>query len=244
MPLSPVGPDGSLRLVWEETVFLFHRFTRDQAVALTLVNLGWVHRREGDADAAHAAVSESLERFRALDDGSGEALALAALGNLARARGEPDAALAQLEASLSLRTALGERREVGVSLLGIAGAHAAAGEIGRARDQYAAVIARFEATDDLPAIAGAHANWGVMEERDGDLERAPGLMASGAEFWDRQRTPRFGAWMKMARGCALRALGDDDEARRAWATARATLAVKDDPLGVAILDELLAPSPR
>ena len=37
-------------------------------------------------------------------------------------------------------------------------------------------LARAEAVDDLPAMAGVQTNWGLAEERRGDLESAERLL--------------------------------------------------------------------
>ena len=59
------GPQGRPRLHFEETIFLFHRFARAQAIGYALNNLAWTARATGDAAQATAALDEALERFRA-----------------------------------------------------------------------------------------------------------------------------------------------------------------------------------
>ena len=83
----PEGPGGEVRLYFEETIFLFHRFRRAQAAAYALNNVAWTARAVGDADVGRAVLADALARFRAIEDASGEALTLNHMGNLARSRG-------------------------------------------------------------------------------------------------------------------------------------------------------------
>ena len=87
MCLLDEGPDRRPRMFWEETVFLFHRFARAQAIAYALNNLAWVARADGDLEQAQATLDDALARFRRLEDRRGEALTLAHMGNLSRSLG-------------------------------------------------------------------------------------------------------------------------------------------------------------
>ena len=132
MCLLDEGPHRRPRIVWEETVFLFHRFARAQAIAYALNNLAWVARADGDLEQAQATLDDALARFRRLEDRRGEALTLAHMGNLSRSQGDFEAARARLEKALTIRSDLGDRRAVlstriGLGLLAMTAGDAAAG---------------------------------------------------------------------------------------------------------------------
>ena len=74
--MLPEGPDGGLRAVFEETIFLFHRFGRARAVAYSLCNLALLERTAGRRHEAQTLIEDALARFRRLDDPRGEAHAL------------------------------------------------------------------------------------------------------------------------------------------------------------------------
>jgi predicted ATPase/DNA-binding SARP family transcriptional activator len=232
----PEGPGGATRLVWEATVFAFRHFGRQQALGLALNNLAWTARARGDHGAARTALEEALACFEAAGDRSGEALTIAHLGHLARSVGEPGAAVAQLEAALALRRELGEQRDAGLVLLGLGLAHGAAGDPAAARNAFGTALERFDATDDLPAMAGAHCDWAIFEERHGDPVRARELYAAGAALWGAQQLTRYEAWGNVGLAAVLARLGDADGAASVGDRARAALVTTGDPLGIAQLD--------
>ena len=82
MCLLDEGPHRRPRMFWEETVFLFHRFARAQAIAYALNNLAWVARADGDLEQAQATLDDALARFRRLRGPAGR-------GAHPRAYGQP-----------------------------------------------------------------------------------------------------------------------------------------------------------
>ena len=127
----PDGPGGRPRLHWDETLYLFHRFARGQAIGYVLNNLAWVMRAEGEPAAARAALAEALERFQALEDAPGEALTLNHLGCLERSLEDYDAGRRHFDAALAVRRALGDRRAIGISTMGLGLLELAAGDASR-----------------------------------------------------------------------------------------------------------------
>ena len=185
------GPDRRPRMFWEETVFLFHRFTRAQAIAYALNNLAWVARADGDLEQAQATLDDALARFRRLEDRRGEALTLAHMGSLSRSLGDFEAARARLEEALTIRRDLGDRRavlstQIGLGLLAMTSGRAAAG-----RALLSATLAHVEAVDDLPAMAGVQTNWAIGEERLGELQQAARLYEDGCALLGLQRLQRL-----------------------------------------------------
>jgi predicted ATPase/DNA-binding SARP family transcriptional activator len=240
MPVLPAGPGGALRLVWEATLFMFHRLNRDEAIVLALNNLAWVLRAEGELVAAQTALDEALERAGDVGDRPGEALTLAHLGHLARTRGDLDVAREQLQAGVAGFRALGEHRDADVLMLGLGLVHGAAGDLEAARAAFRGALERFMATEDSPAMAGTQANWAIVEEGAGELERARALFSSSAASWRAQRLKRWDAWCSLAHGDVLQALGAGEEARVPWLRTRELLGAVFDELGVAEADARLA----
>ena len=72
------------------------------------------------------------------------------------------------------------------------------GELERGRELMAEALSRAEAVDDLPAMAGVQTNWGLVEERRGDLERAERLLEDGRALWHVQLLRRFEGWAPIA----------------------------------------------
>jgi predicted ATPase/DNA-binding SARP family transcriptional activator len=230
------GPQRRPRLFWEETIFLFHRFARAQAIAYALNNLAWVARADGDLEQAQATLDDALARFRCLEDRRGEALTLAHMGNLSRSLCEFEAARARLEEALTIRSDLGDRRailstRVGLGLLGMAAGDAHAG-----RALLSAALAYAEAVDDLPAIACVQTNWAIGEERLGELEQAARLYEDGCALLRTQGLQRPEAWGRLALHDACVALGDEPRAQRALQRARALFVAVGDARGVPYTD--------
>jgi predicted ATPase/DNA-binding SARP family transcriptional activator len=194
------GPHGRPRIFWEETIFLFHRFARAQAIAYTLNNLAWVVRADGDLEQAQATLDDALARFRRLHDRPGEALTLAHMGNLSRSRGDFEAARARLEQALTIRSELGDRRAMLSTRVGLGLAAMTAGDAGAGRALLSAALAHTEAVDDLPAMACVQTNWAIGEERLGELEQAARLYEDGCALLGLQScsaSRRGAAWRCM-----------------------------------------------
>ena len=74
----------------------------------------------------------------------------------------------------------------------------------------AEALSRAEAVDDFPAMAGVQTNWGLVEERRGDLERAARLLEDARALWHVQLLRRFEGWAAIALAeDPLSALGDE-----------------------------------
>jgi predicted ATPase len=235
------GPQRRPRMVWEETIFLFHRFTRAQATAYALNNLAWAARADGDLELAQSTLEDALARFRHLGDRRGEALTLAHIGNLWRSRGDFDVARSRLEKALAIRSELGDRRAVlstrmGLALLAMSGGDAPAG-----RALLSAALAHTEAVDDLPAMAGVQTNWAIGEERLGEPERAARLYEDGCELLRPQRLKRIEAWGRVGLHAVCLALGDEPRAQAALQRARALFVTVGDARGVRETDAKWSP---
>jgi tetratricopeptide (TPR) repeat protein len=236
MCLLDEGPDRRPRMFWEETVFLFHRFARAQAIAYALNNLAWVARADGDLEQAQATLDDALARFRRVEDRRGEALTLAHMGNLSRSLGDVEAARARLEEALTIRRDLGDRRamlstRIGLGLLAMTAGRAPAG-----RGLLSAALAYTEAVDDLPAMSGVQINWAIGEERLGELQQAARLYEDGCALLGLQRLHRLEAWGRLALHDVCVTLGDEPRAQEALQRARALFVAVGDARGVPYTD--------
>jgi predicted ATPase/DNA-binding SARP family transcriptional activator len=236
MCLLDEGPHGRPRMFWEETVFLFHRFARAQAIAYALNNLAWVVRADGDLEQAQATLDDALVRFRSLQDRRGEALTLAHMGNLLRSRGDFEAARARLEEALTIRSDLGDRRAILSTRMGLGLLAMTAGDAPAGRVLLSATLAHLEAVDDLPAMAGLQTNWAIGEERLGELEQAARLYEDGCALLGVQRLQRLEAWGRMALHDVCAALGDEPRAQTALQRARMLFVAVGDARGVRYTD--------
>jgi predicted ATPase len=230
------GPQRRPRLFWEETVFLFHRFPRAQAIAYALNNLAWVARADGDLEQARATLDDALARFRRLRDRPGEALTLAHLGNLSRSLGDFGAARAHLEDALRIRSDLGDRRAMLSTRIGLGLVAMTAGDAAAGRALLSAALAQTEAVDDLPAMACVQTNWAIGEERRGELERAACLYEDGCALLGLQRLQRPEAWARVALHDVCVALGDEARAEAELQRARALFVAVGDARGVPYTD--------
>jgi predicted ATPase/DNA-binding SARP family transcriptional activator len=236
MCLLDEGPERRPRMFWEETVFLFHRFARAQAIAYALNNLAWVARADGDLEQAQAILDDALVRFRRLQDPRGEALTLAHVGSLSRSLGHFEAARARLEEALAIRSDLGDRRAMLSTRIGLGLLALTAGDAPGGRAVMSTTLADLEAVDDLPAMAGTQLNWAIGEERLGELERAARLYENGSALLRVQRLQRLEAWGRLALHDVCVALGDEPRAQTALERARALFVSVGDARGVPYTD--------
>jgi tetratricopeptide (TPR) repeat protein len=240
LPALPEGRHGARRMIWEATVFQGRRLDRDSGLALALNNLAWVERAAGNLAAAERAVEEALALCRASGDATSEAVTLAHLGHLARTHGDLDRAEHLLGHAIAQMDDLGERRDAEVLRLGLAIVDGTRGDVDLARTRLAEALDRFQATDDLPGIAGAHGNWSLVEERAGEAERARDHCAQAAATWRAQRLDRLEGWARLACAAHEAALGEHDAAVASARTAHHALSGVSDAGGVAEADALLA----
>ena len=102
------------------------------------------------------------------------------------------------------------------------------GEVAAARELLGEALARAEAVDDLPAMAGVQTNWGLAEERRGDLESAERLLDAGRALWHVQLLRRFEGWAQIALHDVRERLDDGAGAQRALDAARDLLVDSED----------------
>jgi tetratricopeptide (TPR) repeat protein len=238
----PEGPGGRPRPLYEETILLFHRYARSQAIAHALSNLAYLDRADGDGDRAAGRLHDSLARFRAAGDVPGEGLALTHLGNLARSTGRYDDGLASLEQALAVRASLGDLRAASVVTGDLAMLHSAAGAGDRADELFEATCRSFRAADDFPALAGTLGNWAACLESAGDLAGAAPVYEEASRMWEAAALNPRVAWLAASLADLYERLGRDDEAARKREVARVTFAEQGNEHGPALLGWEPAPT--
>ena len=77
-------------------------------------------------------------------------------------------------------------------------------------------------------MAGVQTNWGLAEERRGDLESAERLLDAGRVLWGVQLMRRFEGWAFIALHDVRMSLGDESGAQRAQDAAHDQLAGSED----------------
>jgi tetratricopeptide (TPR) repeat protein len=167
-----------------------------------------------------------------LGDRDGEALALTGLGNWSRTFGEPDRARSYLEDALALRVHTGDRRAIASTEWDLALAAAAAGDLDEARILFAALRKRLRLADDGTGYAGALIDWGLAEERAGELTRAEELFTEGAEHWNVVARGPWLGWCWLALADVRSALGEVDAAAEALDRARMIFELMGDARGL------------
>ena len=230
------GADRRPRMFWEETVFLFHRFARAQAIAYALNNLAWVDARRWRP---RAGAGHPRRCARALPEPGGPA----GRGADPRASGQPRALAGRLrgrarrlEEALTIRSDLGDRRAMLSTRIGLGLLAMTAGDAPAGRALLSAALAHLEAVDDLPAMAGVQTNWAIGEERLGELQQAARLYEDGCALLGLQRLQRLEAWSRLALHDVCVALGDEPRAQTALQRARALFVAVGDARGVPYTD--------
>jgi len=169
-----------------------------------------------------------VERFRAIEDRRGEAMTLNHMGSLARSQGDLDAGRAHLRRALELRRELGEKRAILMSTMSLGVLEVSGGDPAHGRELLREAHARAEAVDDVPAMAAVQTEWGLAEERRGELERAERMLDNGSALWNVQLLRRFEGWAQIALHDVRERLDDQPGAQRALDAARELLANSED----------------
>jgi predicted ATPase len=234
------GPAGPPRLPFTETVLLFRRVGRRQAMAYTLANLSYAVSLGGDPARARRLLEDSLRAFTREGDLHGEAMALSRLANVHRVAGELAEATQLLERSLEIRHGLGDRRSIGMSLVNQALVAAADGDLENADRLLREAMLLFDETEDGPGRWGTLLDLGFVLLDAGEHERARRVLRQ-CQHLPPAWTFRPRAWALLSLAALERHSGDDvaaarclDEARRAF------LALADAP-GLAYLNSHAEP---
>jgi DNA-binding CsgD family transcriptional regulator len=170
--------------------------------ALALYEMGDVRRRLGDL----AGAEEAFERAHALGMEPQPGLALLRL-----AQGKVDAAMAALRVAASggPRTPLGGSR----LLWALADAALAAGDLEAATTASRELNEMADAVDAPILAASSSTVEGAVRLAEGDVAAALGSLRRACTIWQDLKLPYETARARMLYGLALRAAGDEDDAR-------------------------------
>jgi hypothetical protein len=150
------------------------------------------------------------------------------MGSLARTQGDLDTGRVHLSAALELRRELGQKRPILMSTMALGLLEMSGADVARGRELIGEALARAESVDDLPAMAGVQTNWGLAEERRGDLESAERLLDAGTALWGVQLMRRFEGWAQIALCDVRERLDDAAGAQQALEAARELLLDSED----------------
>jgi eukaryotic-like serine/threonine-protein kinase len=228
----------AIRLL-QEAQALFERAGHRWAVGMTLANLGYLLKGQGDLDGTERAWTQALDIARQLGSAYGTASQLCNLGLLHEERGEVRQALALLEQARAAAVPLGDRVLQANTLNAIAAGLRAEGDfkgaLGRAEE--ASVLGRETGNRSQQALA-LH-NFGLVLAARGELERARQDQEQAFVLLHALGDRSLAAVMLAASADAAAAAGDLAMARRRYAQALTTKRQTGDRVGTgAVLGDL------
>jgi predicted ATPase len=157
---------------WLERALEAGQAGREHLRALVLDGLGNMAWRQGDLDAAAAALTESLEIWRALGDRRNTGGALSNLGTVTELQGDYERALALQEEALAIAREVGEPLRVATALNNLALLVWNSGEIDRAIALLEESIAIKREKGNRVGLVSSLNNLGMLMVEKGDLARA------------------------------------------------------------------------
>lgn len=149
------------------------------ARAEALMAAGTLASVQADYTRARAALEESLELFRQLDDKENIAATLRNLGNEVRYQGDLERSYALFEEGLAIARELGNRWDIAAFLGDLGIAAQALGDQESARSLYAESLALRRELKDKRGIAMMLVNIGELARSEGDYDAARSLYEEG-----------------------------------------------------------------
>ncbi|HVV83816.1 MAG TPA: tetratricopeptide repeat protein [Kofleriaceae bacterium] len=161
---------------------LFRAAEDDRGIAGSLDDIGKALQLLGRYDAAHAKITEALQRRGKHGDPRSIAASLSTLGSVQQDRGEYEAAFNCHREALELRKAAGDRFGTVVSQNALAVLHYEAGDAAEARKLWLEALTEAEAIGALPYAAIVLTNLGELALEDGKLEEARSRLEDALEI--------------------------------------------------------------
>jgi predicted ATPase/transcriptional regulator with XRE-family HTH domain len=184
---------------------------------------------------ARTLLEESLQMYRALDDGEGIAYSLLWMGCLLFSMRSPDEnALpdALFAESLERFQQMADTKGVASVLNGIGDKARGERDYPRAVDAYERSLALKQGTGNKQSLAASETNLAYALYHLGDYERAKALLAESVPLYQELAMVYCGAWGLMAWAGILRAEGDPVRAARLFGAANSLAATGGAPYGV------------
>jgi tetratricopeptide (TPR) repeat protein len=147
---------------------IFRELEKEPDIARTLIRIGDVHRRRGDAREALGRFQAALEICRRLQMPRDSALALHYLGNVQHRLGRPDRAWKAYEESLRIKRELGDRLGIAYTLNGQGNLKKETGDYPAALRLYEESLLIKRELGDKPGIAVTVGNIGQVQVLLGD----------------------------------------------------------------------------
>jgi tetratricopeptide (TPR) repeat protein len=161
---------------------LFRAAEDDRGIAGSLDDIGKALHLLGRVDAAHAKITEALQRRGKGGDKRSIAASLSTLGSVQQDRGEYEAAFHCHREALELRRAAGDRFGCVVSQNNLAVLSYEAGDVADARRLWLEALAEAEAIGALPYAAMVLTNLGELALEESRLEEARSRLEDALEI--------------------------------------------------------------
>jgi predicted ATPase/transcriptional regulator with XRE-family HTH domain/Flp pilus assembly protein TadD len=168
------------RSLFEESLNYWERIGDLRGRTYVLAFLGMVEVSQADFDHASAHLQQSLELSRNTGDAFGIGTALNHLGLLAYKRGEYQQSVSLFEQGIGLFEVLGEQASLGWVCNNLGHSYLALGqyELGKTCLLRAMQIA--QQSQIAPLMLDTLVGWQIIQARDGEIDRAAGLLAGMA----------------------------------------------------------------
>jgi tetratricopeptide (TPR) repeat protein len=196
-----------------------------EGTANLLSNLGVVHDRKGDTEAALKFYRRAVEVHRAIGSRRGLATVLNNIGVVNMARGDLSMALQRFEEALRIRREMGDRDRMGLALANLAEARGLAGD-GEADHLFEEALGAYRELNDSSGVAGVLACRAAHRRRRGDLDGAADDLRLALSTESRSTRVRAQAHLEMAELLSVR--GDTEASRLAAENGRRLAAEAGD----------------
>jgi tetratricopeptide (TPR) repeat protein len=234
------GRRSALQLVFEDTLLPFVEISCDAAVGYVLANQGVIARARGDLVRARELLDESAACFEARGDGMGRAAVLVRRAYLELAEGALPEAREAFREALELRRGHGDRRGVGLVLGGLGLIETTAGDYAAAERHLAEAREIFRRAGDRWGLASTLWRTADLALERGRLDDAEAALEEARVVLGETQRDRWLAHTLVGLAEIALLRGEVEQASALFADARERYAARDDPQGVADVDERLS----
>ncbi len=157
---------------WQQALALSEQVRFKKGAADALINIGFLHRKQGAIETALSHYRKALTIYKGLENKGRMASALNNIGLIYKTSGAIDKALEHYEKSLEIRRSLGDQKGIAISLNNLGVIYRNQGNISKALDYYQQSLKIRESLGDDKGIALSLHNIGSTYQRQGDLDKA------------------------------------------------------------------------